>query len=77
MCKISLTLHQRVLPPGPKNITVFMIATTQGEKKLSVVKSSTGGAKVKKKKEEKKGKKEKRKKKEGVLWELINFNLQC
>lgn len=32
MCKSSLTLHQRVLPPGPKDITVFMIATTQGKK---------------------------------------------
>lgn len=37
MCKISLTLHQRVLLPGPKNITVFMIANTQGEKKDSLL----------------------------------------
>ena len=45
MCKRSLTLHQSALPPGPENITVFIIATTQGTPppKFSVVKSTTGG----------------------------------
>lgn len=32
MCKSSLTLHQSALPPGPENITVFIIVTTQGKK---------------------------------------------
>lgn len=34
MCKGSLTLHQRGLPRGPQNITVFMTATTQGKSSL-------------------------------------------
>lgn len=36
MCKGSLTLHQRGLAWRPPNITVFMTATTQGRKILSV-----------------------------------------
>lgn len=32
MCEGSLTLHQSAKPPGPENITVFIIATTQGKK---------------------------------------------
>lgn len=44
MCKGSLTLHQRGLPRGPPNITVFMTATTQGrEKPFCCKKSITGG----------------------------------
>lgn len=37
MCKGSLTLHQRGLPRGPPNITVFMTATTQGREKTSLL----------------------------------------
>lgn len=42
-CKSSLTLHQSTLPPGPENITIFIIVTTQSKKSLSAVKSTTGG----------------------------------